>query len=149
MLTSLILNKRGYLIDVDINISDLISRLNSFSFLETKYCCGGHDKEQFYIMFNFNLETFTLINKVFDYVIKEYDGIIKTEIDIRYINEGDLINGKYITIRSKTPIGRYIKLIEKQKQDYLEIVKQGFKYHLDILHNNPNEFYEQIKEIVT
>ena len=127
-------HKTGELIEVDASIFPLIEALNQISFLHTLYCCAGHDKEQFYIAFKYNINTFILLNKVFDYVKEKYKGSINIEIDVYIIQDGQ----KCITIRSRTPQGFYCQLSENDKWDFTSYVIHGFTYWLYTLKNNPN-----------
>lgn len=127
-------HKTKEFIEVDNSISILIEALNQISFLHTLYCCAGHGKEQFYITFKYNLDTFKLLNYVFDYVKEKYKGHIKIEIDIYTLQDGQ----KSITIRSKTQQGFYCKLSENDKWDFTTYVIHGFTYWLYTLKNNPN-----------
>lgn len=127
-------HKTGELIEVDASISPLIEALNQISFLHTLYCCAGHNKEQFYISFKYNLDTFILLNKVFDYVKEKYKGSINIEIGVNTLLGGQ----KCITIRSKTYQVFYCKLSENDKWDFTTCVIHGFTYWLYILENNPN-----------
>lgn len=130
--------KTNDFIEVDAHIAPLVQALNSHLFITTLFSCAGHNKEQFYIMFNFNHEVNYLLNKVFDYVIENYKGPIKIEISTYYRKE---FEDKVITIRSNTPTGSYCKLSENEKFEFCQSVIHGFQYWLSVLRNKPNLYF--------
>ena len=118
---------------VDVSIAPLIKMLNEVDFIWTLFCCAGHNKEQFYITFKYNLDTFILLNKVFDNVQEKYKGPIHLVIDVNTLQDGQ----KCVTIRSRTQQGFYCKLSEYDKMDFCTNVVQGFSYWLYALKHNP------------
>lgn len=126
------------IIEVDAHIAPLVQALNSHDFITTIFSCAGHNKEQFYIMFNFNYEVNYLLNKVFDYVIEHYKGPIKIEITTHYRKE---FEDKVITIRSRTSVGLYCKLSENEKFEFCQSVIHGFQYWLYALIHKPNLYF--------